>query len=617
MGATRRSLKIFTEDEIIRITTNYGALIGKGGFGEVYRGNLDHEYDLVAVKRYIREDLREEFMEEVNIHSQLRHKNVVQLLGYCIEETTLTMVTEYIPKGNLDETLRNSDSPIPLDMRLGIAIGCAEALSYMHSMHLSSDNLVCHGDIKPANILLDNNLTAKLSDFGLSRLLLGGISRYTSKIIGSIDYMDPIYLQKGLLTPRSDVYSFGIVLLELITRRRVKEGKFSLIESFSKACTKWKELRKIVDAEIATEENLNVLMEIGKLASNCLSLDIDKRPRMNDVAERLRVLWKDCRGGHDKGWHTKSFGIFRWNAGNSEILRKLSNVRIFTKEELNHVTQNYSCQLDLSTELYKGRLEDNTVVVVKRNCLPLLKPDEGCLLLPQITHKNIIKILGFSLEDNLTFVYEYASEGSLASILDGQEDFPLDVRVKVAVKAAEALAYLHSSPTGIIEHGNVSPSNILLDANFVPKLTGFSRARRVQSAAESEYPHHSQTGSMESETDSYLLQILLLQDDPLRFHLLGTVHRDVSSFGIVLLELIRDGDGEDLVSRFSTAYRAGRSVKPEEITVLEEIKILALKCTNSEVYERPTMKEVAQRLGMINRSWRERMVKRGKQVTQN
>ncbi|KAL6842981.1 hypothetical protein ACP4OV_027294 [Aristida adscensionis] len=614
MGSARQRLKIFTEDEIIRITTNYSKLIGKGGFGEVYRGSLDHEYDLVAVKRYIRQDLREEFMEEVNIHSQLRHRNVVHLVGYCLEETTLTMVTEYMPKGNLDNMLRKSNFPIPLDMRLGIAVGCAEALSYMHSMHLSRRHhtmgidLVCHGDVKPANILLDDNLTAKLSDFGLSRLLLGGVSRYTSKVIGSIDYMDPIYIQKGLLTPRSDVYSFGIVLLELITRRRVKEGKFSLIESFSKACAKWKELRKIVDAEIATEENLKVLMEIGKLAINCLSLDIDKRPRMDAVAERLRMLWNDLRGRHDKRWRKKSFGSSGRNGG-MHIPRELMFVRFYTNEELKHVTENYSYQLNWSTDLYKGTLEDNTVVVVRKN----LSTHQGWLLLPHVIHKNIINVLGLGRDGDLILVYEYASKGSLASILDSQGDFPLDLRVKVAVEAAEALACLHSPRMiGIIEHGNVLPSNILLDANFVPKLTGFSRAR-----AHSRVPTEL---TMESETGSHRPRIQLLEYDPDRSHLLAILHGDISSFGIVLLALIDKyyrlvGDGEDLVCRFSTANRVPKSLKPEEVTVIKEIKKLALKCTNSEVYERPTMEEVVQRLQMINRYWRKFMVKRGKQVT--
>ncbi|OEL21655.1 Wall-associated receptor kinase 1 [Dichanthelium oligosanthes] len=306
-------IKNFTEDDIERITRNYRFPVGKGGFGEVYRGFLDDEHDLVAVKRYIRGDLREEFLEEASIHSN--HKNVVRLIGYCIGESDLTMVNEYISKGNLDDTLHRNNVSIPLDIRLGIAIACAEALSYIHSMHLSSDSLVCHGDIKPANILLDYNLTAKVLDFGLSRLLSGGITRYTSNVKGSIDYMDPIYLQEGRLTPRSDVYSFGAVLLELIARRRVKEGNVSLIGTFCKACAEGKGLRELFDAEIANESNVKILGETARLAAECLRLDIDKRPRMDYVVKHLRMFWKDLQGGQDIGWHKKSFGIFKRHVG--------------------------------------------------------------------------------------------------------------------------------------------------------------------------------------------------------------------------------------------------------------------------------------------------------------
>ncbi|OEL30819.1 Wall-associated receptor kinase 3 [Dichanthelium oligosanthes] len=267
----------------------------------------------------------------------MNHKNVVKLIGYCAGEDALTMVTEYISNGNLDDKLHNSDIPIPLDTRLGIAIGCAEALSYMHSMHLSAENLVCHGDIKPANVLLDYNLMAKVS-------------------VGSIDYMDPMYKEEGCLTPRSDVYSFGVVLLELLTRKRVKEG---IVGTLRKANAKRKGWRGLFDTEITDESNAKILEGIALLATECLSLDICARPRMNEVIDRLCKLWKDLRGGKDIGWH-KSLGIFkRNNVGNnvhSEIMAKLGSVRILTKEYLNQMTQNYSHRLGLPGEVYRGTL---------------------------------------------------------------------------------------------------------------------------------------------------------------------------------------------------------------------------------------------------------------------
>ncbi|CAD6342762.1 unnamed protein product [Miscanthus lutarioriparius] len=550
-------IKIFTEDEIKRMTRNYSTAIGKGGFGEVYRGLLDDNDELVAVKRYIRSNLTKEFMEEVSIHSQMKHKNVVKLIGYCIGETTLTMVSEYIPRGNLEDILHRIGYSFTLDTILGIAIGCAEALSYMHSMHLSSDNLVCHGDIKPANILLDANLRAKVSDFGLSRLLSGGITKYTSLVKGSLDYMDPIYMQSGRLTPRSDVYSFGIVLLELIARKRVRDGSFSLIETFTRQdCTKWSKLRELV--EIANVGNMAVLVEIGKLAMDCLTLEIDKRPKINDVAIRLKALWNVLRRGQDIGWFKKSFGTFRRSSRNSAMLERLSNVRMFTMDELTKLTQNWSFRFQIyPNTVYKGTLEDNTAVAVY-----------------------------------------WPKLGNLYDILNGEEDFPLYLRVKIAVQTAEALEYLHSSGIGITAHDSVQPCNLLVDANFTPKFTSFSWVRKL--AKQTGLPVN------DRQIDCGVL-------------VLSRAQKDVYDFGILLLSLISrkkmyDEKNLDIVNEFTKAYdvdHSGNAMFDKDIitvqgnnTVLEGIGRLALKCTLSKEEERPKMLEVAEHLRMLRRCCR-------------
>ncbi|OEL17116.1 Wall-associated receptor kinase 1 [Dichanthelium oligosanthes] len=637
MGTTSPDIKIFTEDEIKNITSNFSTLIGRGGFGEVYRGVLDADYDLVAVKRYIREGLREEFMEEVNIHSMMSHKNVVKLIGYCVGESTLMLVTEYISNGNLDDILHKSDTPIPLDIRLGIAIGCAEALSYMHSMHLSSDNLIYHGDIKPANILLDDNLTTKVSDFGLSRLLFGGDTEFTTSLKGSMGYMDPIYFHEGRLTLKSDVYSFGIVLLELITRKRVKHGDSNLIRTINKAIAKGKGLRELFDATIIDDRNIKILKEMGKLAAECVTLEIRTRPEMSDVAKRLRTLKKDLKGSPQSilaahsSWQMntykqntsmpsfkKGFSFFKGNASNSKIISELGNVRIFTKEEINEVTQNYSYPLSTgtSTEVYKGTLEDNTQVVVNK----FLQEDSkevlinGGMTLSQIVHKNIIKLLGCCLEDKtLIFIYEYIPKGSLFDILASQEDLPLDLRMRIAIKTAEALEYLHSSATGIIGHGGVATPTILLDDNFIPKLTDFSRACKLIKKSEA-----TAGGSVIS---SSVLEKVLDNDPSCYGSVLINLERDVYRFGGVLMALIcrdKNTDNDDLIIKFTKAYETDKSGKAmfdnditseEDIALLEEIGRLALQCTilkGDEMFKRPTMKEVAAQLCMLRRSWKER-----------
>ncbi|CAO2146994.1 unnamed protein product [Urochloa humidicola] len=653
-----QNIKVFTEDEIKQMTSNFSIPIGKGGFGEVYRGTLDDDYDLVAVKRYISKDLRKEFMHEVSIHSQMSHKNVVELIGYCIGESTLMMVTKYISKGNLDDILHNSGISIPMDVRLGIAIGCAEALSYMHSMHLSSDSLVCHGDIKPANILLDGNLTAKLSDFGVSRLLSGGVTQYTVHIKGSIAYMDPIYFQEGCLTPRSDVYSFGIVLLELITRKRVRKGEINLYGSFNKASANGKGFRETFDAAIANENNMKILKEIRKLAAECLTLDIYKRPQMNVVAKRLRALKKELKDIHEKysepilashhSWRKnykqdltmpsynsrmqlkKSLGIFKRNRSNSKILSEPGNVRIFTPEELNDVT-NYSYLLSGGTsgKVYKGALEDNTVVAVRifSDVLEVFEEAfiNGGMILSQIVHKNIIRLLGYCLDaDCPAFMYEYAAKGSLSDILDGHEDFPLHLRLKIAVQTAEALEYLHSSATGIIRHGYVIPSKILLDDNFTPKLTGFSWARRVFKES-----------NITAGDDVICSQLPSsgLNKDPIHDqYALLRLKTDVYQFGVLLLTLISRknficyADHEHLISQFLATYKAdnrGRAffdneiaANAEDIALLEEIGRLSLKCV-MEIDQRPTMKEVAEHLRTLRVSWKNCLAKGATLVSQS
>jgi serine/threonine protein kinase len=634
---TWQNLKHFHEDETKRITNNYSTCIGEGGFGKVYKGHLLDEYDQVAVKEYIRKDLREEFMEEVRIHSKMKHKNIVNLIGYCTSDSNLMLITEYIPNGNLDYILHNNRNiSIPLDTRLGIAIGCAEALIYMHSMHLSSGDLIYHGDIKPANILLDENFTAKVSDFGLSRLLSGGITMYTTMVVGSISYMDPECFRTGCLTPKSDVYSFGIVLLELIARKRANEGDAYLVGTFAQA--KARDLRGLFDSEIANKNNIGILQQMVKLANECLRRDRNERPKMTDVAERLRVLNRKVRTRQENrrpqsilqsfcSWYKKSSFLERI-ASNHKILSKLRNVRRFTEEEIIEVTENYSCLLGEGrlAKFFKGTLEDNTAMVVWK----FLYADSekafinGGIILSQIVHTNIIRLLGCCLEaENLILIYEYANKGSLMDILGSQEDFPLDKRIGIAIKTAEALQYLHSSTTGIIGHGNVAASTILLDNNFSPKLTDFSGACKLI------------TGTEITARDSVITRNFLenmLNNYPNHFtSVLKNLENDLYGFGGVLFALIsRDNNIglDDLVLRFTEAYQTDNSgeaffdkviTAEEETNVLQEIGRLALRCTVSNVEDmdkRPTMKEVAEQLHMIRRSWKECRTEATTQVTE-
>jgi serine/threonine protein kinase len=251
---------------------------------------------VVAVKASIKVDeaTKEEFVGEVEIQTQMIHKNILKLIGCCLEVDVPMLVYEFAANGSLQDILHGKKNQVlSLESRLDIAIGSAEGLKYMHSYATQS---IRHGDVKPDNILLDENLTPKISDFGLSKLLK---EEYIAKVVvGCMGYIDPVFIKTGLLTQKSDVYSFGAVLLELITgKKNVYDEKCSLIIEYRKVYENEKSGRAMFDIDIATEENISILEEMGKLAIDCLNEDIENRPDMTEVAEQLVMTRRNKKAG--------------------------------------------------------------------------------------------------------------------------------------------------------------------------------------------------------------------------------------------------------------------------------------------------------------------------------
>ncbi|XP_037439226.1 wall-associated receptor kinase 5-like isoform X2 [Triticum dicoccoides] len=296
------TVRILTEKEIKIATDNYNEdrVLGCGGHGMVYKGTLDDLRE-VAIKKskVINDDCRDEFVNEIIILSQINHRNIVRLLGCCLDIDVPVLVYEFVSNGTLYEFLHGSAdhnlSPIPLDLRLKIATQSAEALAYLHS---STSRTILHGDVKSANILLDDQRHAKVADFGASALKSMDESEFIMLVQGTLGYLDPESFISHVLTDKSDVYSFGVVLLELITRKRAlyadssSKEKRSLSHSFLLMFHQNMHL-KMLDSEIAEDAAAMVVVEkLAALAVHCLSARGVDRPTMKEVAERLQVL---CR----------------------------------------------------------------------------------------------------------------------------------------------------------------------------------------------------------------------------------------------------------------------------------------------------------------------------------
>ncbi|KAK2357004.1 putative receptor protein kinase [Trifolium repens] len=270
-------------------TENFDAkrIIGKGGFGIVYKGILKNGMS-VAVKRSV-PGLGQgvsEFQTEITVLSKIRHIHLVSLIGYCDERHEMILVYEYMEKGTLKENLYNTNLPyLTWKQRLEICIGAAKGLHYLHKGVAGG---IIHRDVKSSNILLDENLVAKVADFGLSRTGPLDQHSYVSTCVkGTFGYLDPEYFRSQQLTEKSDVYSFGVVLLEVLCARpaidlscpseQVNLAEWGLI------CIDKDIVQEIVDPSIMEQINQSSLRIFSETVEKCLHDDGCDRPTMVDV----------------------------------------------------------------------------------------------------------------------------------------------------------------------------------------------------------------------------------------------------------------------------------------------------------------------------------------------
>ncbi|KAK7309692.1 hypothetical protein RJT34_06628 [Clitoria ternatea] len=287
---------VFTYDKIVEITNGFSSenVIGEGGFGYVYKASMpDGRVGAIKMLKTGSGQGEREFRAEVEIISRIHHRHLVSLIGYCISEQQRVLIYEYVPNGNLSQHVHGKERPV-LDWskRMKIAIGAARGLAYLHE---GCNPKIIHRDIKSANILLNHAYEAQVADFGLARLTDDANTHVSTRVMGTFGYMAPEYATSGKLTDRSDVFSFGVVLLELITGRKPVDptqpiGDESLVEWARPRLLRAIEtgdFSALVDPRLEGKYIDSEMYRMIEAAAACVRHSAPKRPRLVQVVRAL------------------------------------------------------------------------------------------------------------------------------------------------------------------------------------------------------------------------------------------------------------------------------------------------------------------------------------------
>ncbi|XP_065876413.1 proline-rich receptor-like protein kinase PERK12 [Euphorbia lathyris] len=368
LGATKTH---FSYHDVMEITKGFARqnIIGEGGFGCVFKGNLSCG-KAVAVKQLKAGSGQgdREFKAEVEIISRVHHRHLVSLVGYCISARQRLLLYEFVPNKTLEHHLHAKEMPV-LDWskRLRIAIGSAKGLAYLHE---DCHPKIIHRDIKSANILLDDNFDAQVADFGLARLNDSTQTHVSTRVMGTFGYLAPEYASSGKLTDRSDVFSFGVVLLELLTGRKPVDptqplGDESLVEwarPHLLHAVETGDISELVDPRLETRYVESEILRMVETAAACVRHSAPKRPRMVQVMRTLDCDESDLSNGvkyghstaYDSGQYNEDIKNFRrtaFSTDTSELETTTSGEYTYTSGDLSNYT---SIELETQAMRYGG-----------------------------------------------------------------------------------------------------------------------------------------------------------------------------------------------------------------------------------------------------------------------
>ncbi|XP_065004233.1 wall-associated receptor kinase 3-like [Musa acuminata AAA Group] len=348
--------KIFSLKDLEKSTNNFDdtRIVGRGGHGMVYKGILsDQRVAAIKKSKIVKKKEIDQFINEVALLSQINHRHVVKLFGCCLETEVPLLVYEFISNGTLSDHLLmpNGNSSLSWEDRLRIATETAGTLAYLHSAASIS---IFHRDVKSSNILLDDHLTVKVSDFGASRSIPVDQTHISTGVQGTFGYLDPEYYQTGQLTEKSDVYSFGVILDELLTgKRSIFHSEDGENMNLSMHFVQDDRLVEFLEARVVKEGMEEGLHEVIQLAQMCLQLKGNDRPTMKEVEFRLQSLRRIKKQSRNN-WTDKGHA-------DSECLNAVSTFlgkNIYSNSDnmaIQEASRNYSLEKEMMSSLNYSR----------------------------------------------------------------------------------------------------------------------------------------------------------------------------------------------------------------------------------------------------------------------